>query len=141
MPRCFNCGDKFVAKKFLQKSCESLECEAIFRERELQKQKHKRQGRKPTRIKPVSEKRISEKIIYDSERIKFLQLPENSICFIEGCNKKATTIEHRAGRIGKNYLDTTTWAACCLEHNLELENNPELSKKYQLSKIHGGKKL
>ena len=38
------------------------------------------------------------------------------------------------------YLDIRFWKPCCLAHNLELENNPELSKKYQLSKIHGGKK-
>lgn len=38
------------------------------------------------------------------------------------------------------FLDVRFWKPCCLEHNLELENNPELSKQYQLSKIHGGKK-
>ena len=38
------------------------------------------------------------------------------------------------------YLDERFWKPCCLAHNLELENNPELSKKYQLSKIHHGKK-
>ena len=38
--------------------------------------------------------------------------------------------------IDKRYL-----APCCNFHNLELENNPDLSKQYQLSKIHGGKKL
>jgi hypothetical protein len=37
-------------------------------------------------------------------------------------------------------IDERFFAPCCLEHNLEFERNPELSNKYQLSRIHGGKK-
>lgn len=92
----------------------------------------------PTRIKQVSEKRKLEDIEYKRLRLEFLSKPENKICFIDGCNKSSNTIEHRAGRWGKNYLDVSMWAGCCSEHNIELENNPELAKKYQLSKIHGG---
>ena len=92
-------------------------------------------------INKVSKKRKIENLKYSVLRTEFLGKKENQICFIDSCNKQATTIEHRAGRLGKNFLDTSTWGGCCLEHNLELENNPELSKKYQLSKIHGGKKL
>lgn len=91
-------------------------------------------------IPKVSKKRKVEQLQYSVLRTQFLAKPENKTCFIEGCNKPATTIEHRAGR-GINYLNVETWAGCCLEHNLELENNPELSKKYQLSKITGKEKL
>ena len=42
---------------------------------------------------------------------------------------------------GKNFLDESTWRPCCAPHNLELENNSELSNEYQLSKISGGKKI
>lgn len=93
------------------------------------------------KIKNVSDKRLIENLKYASQRIIFLSKPENQICFIEGCNRKANTIEHRAGRWGKNFLDESTWAGCCSEHNIELENNPEMSKKYQLSKITGKPKL
>lgn len=92
-------------------------------------------------IPKVSKKRQIQNLQYSVLRTEFLGKKENQICFIDGCNKQATTIEHRAGRWGKNFLDTSTWAGCCLEHNLELEKNSELSKQYQLSKIHGGKKL
>ena len=91
-------------------------------------------------IPQVSKKRKVEMLQYSVLRTEFLAKPENQVCFIDGCNKKATTVEHRSGR-GINYLNVETWAGCCLEHNLELENNPELSKKYQLSKIHNGKKI
>lgn len=90
------------------------------------------------RIPKRSKKKQKQDRIYTARRIVFLK--ENPVCFIDGCNKPANTVEHTAGRIGDNYLDESTWQPCCLEHNLELEDNPELSKKYQVSKIHGGKK-
>jgi len=141
MAKCYVCKNKFIPKYFLQKHCDNDVCKSKWRELVLEEKKqidnNFRSKSKP--IKKVSDKKSLQDIIYKSERIKFLALPENSICFIDGCNKKATTIEHRAGR-GINYLNKETWAGCCLDHNLELENNPELSKKYQLSKIHGGAK-
>ncbi len=101
-------------------------------------------------IPKVSEKRKELNKVYEKVRIEVLTEAKFK-CFIDGCKNVANTIEHSAGRIG--YYDD--WArennipliidkrflkACCLFHNGELENNPELSKKYQLSKIHGGKK-
>jgi len=68
---------------------------------------------------------------YRKLRIEFLNLPENEFCFIQGCNRRADTIEHTHGRVGKNLLDVSTWKPCCWKHNLELENNTELSKKHQ----------
>ena len=103
--------------------------------------KDKQPKKKRPRIARVSAKRIGQNKIYSKERKIFLSKPENQKCFIEGCNRRANTIEHIKGRIGDNYLDQEFWIPCCLHHNLELERNPELSKKYQLSKIHGGKKL
>lgn len=91
-------------------------------------------------INKVSDKRKIENLKYKVLRIEFLGKPENQICFIDGCNRKANTIEHRAGRWGTNFLDTSTWAGCCSECNIELENNPEMAKKYQLSKITGNPK-
>lgn len=91
-------------------------------------------------IPKISKKRQIDNAKYSVLRLEFLGKPENQICFIKGCGKKATTIEHRRGRWGTNFLDTSTWAGCCLEHNLELENNPELAKEYKLSKLHNGKR-
>lgn len=90
-------------------------------------------------VKKVSDKRKVDNASYSLLRQAFLL--KHPKCFINGCNNEATTIEHRAGRWGKNFLDTKTWAPCCLEHNTELENNYELSKEYQLSKITGKKKM
>lgn len=123
------CNTQFKQYNSLNKYC-SPKCQNKNRKVNLKA--------KPLYVIPkVSKKRTIDNARYTVLRIEFLSKPDNQICFIEDCNKKANTVEHLAGRWGKNYLDTSTWAACCLEHNLELENNPELSKKYQLSKITG----
>jgi len=146
--RCINCREKFTPKYFLQKHCENC------KEAEIEYQSGKMMKTTPPKkpINKVSEKRKVENIIYTSNRIKFLMRPENKICFIDECKNKADTIEHSAGRLGfyddwardnniSLYLDQRFWKPCCHFHNLELERNSELSKKYQLSKIHGGEKL
>jgi len=89
-------------------------------------------------VNKVSTKRQKESVIYSKLRIEFLK--ENTICFIDGCNSIADTIEHTKGR-GINYLKVEYWKPCCLKHNLELENNPAMAQKYQLSKLHNGKKI
>lgn len=104
------------------------------------------------RIRQVSKKQAVINSKYTVQRVQFLGKTENKYCFIEGCNKLANTVEHTIGR-GKGFfdeqaeannipktLDERFWKPCCFDHNLELERNPELSKKYQLSKLHNGKK-
>lgn len=103
-------------------------------------------------IPKFSKKREKENREYTIKRLQFLAQPENLRCFIDGCNKRADTIEHLRGRKGfaddwarenniSLFLDTRFWKPCCNEHNLELERNPELSRQYQLSKITGKEKL
>lgn len=134
-PKTCECGKEFIQYNSLQKYCSSP-CQMKY---------------KPKRVNQVSKKRQEDNEIYKVIRLEFLSKEYNKKCFIEGCNKQATTIEHTRGRVGyaddwarENgitlFLDVRFWKPCCLEHNLELERNPELSKKYQLSKIHGGKK-
>lgn len=106
--------------------------------------KEKNKGNENKRIKPiprVSERRKRENREYTIKRLQFLAQPGNQRCFIEGCNNRADTIEHTAGRWGKNYLDISTWKPCCNFHNLELERDSELSEKYQVSKISGKQKI
>lgn len=101
-------------------------------------------------IPRVSEKRKKLNKIYEVVRIEILT-EAKFVCFVDNCKNIANTIEHQRGKVG--YFDD--WARendihllidkrflkpCCLKHNLEFENNPELSKKYQLSKIHKGEK-
>lgn len=141
--KCKVCGNEFVPRfKTTERYC-SYKCATMDVK---EKPKAKR-----TPIKKVSKKRQAEQRTYKQDRIDFLNDPKNKICFIDGCTKPSTTIEHRMGRVGyaddwarENnvplFLDKRYWAGCCHEHNLELERNPELSRKYQLSKIHGGKK-
>jgi len=133
-----NCKIFFRQYNSLQRYC-SYQCELAHKGR-------------PKSINPVSPKRKKEIPVYSKLREEFLSQPENQLCFIEGCYNPAESVEHRAGRKGyadqwarENkitlYLDVRFWAPCCLSCNLELERNPELSKQYQLSKLHKGKKI
>lgn len=144
--KCAVCGTEFNKYRTTDKYCS--------REHALQdqKQKQERQPKKPpVKINQVSKKQAVLNSKYTVLRIEFLSKPENRTCFIDDCGKIADTVEHIRGRKGfadewarENnvplIIDVRFFKPCCLQHNLELENNPELSKKYQLSKIHGGKK-
>ena len=143
---CTDCGDgktkpitagrcQFHYKKY------RAEVNAWKKEKREQMNDFIQSYKKPKPIPKVSEKRKKEQKEYTIKRLQFLAQPENLRCFIDGCNNRATQVEHRAGRWGENYLDTSTWAAVCGFHNLELERNTELSQKYQLSKITGKPKL
>lgn len=138
------CDNKFTPSfSTLQKYC-SAQC--TYNEHKKKDQKPKRQ-----RINRVSKKQGVNLKSYSQDRRVFLGKTENKTCFIEGCNKSANTVEHIKGRKGyaddwarQNdvplLLDQRFWRPCCLEHNLELENNPVLSQQYQLSKLYDGKK-
>lgn len=109
------------------------------------------ENKKRYSIPKVSEKRKALNPLYAVVRIEVLSEAKFK-CFIDGCTNVANTVEHQMGRKGfadqwardnniPLLIDKRYLKACCLHHNGELENNPELSKEYQLSKIHGGKKL
>ena len=148
MPRCLNCREKFEVKFFLQKHCSNC------KDSEKKYQEEIRLGttvKTPKAIPKFSDKRKVLNPLYAKVRIEVLVEAEFK-CFIVGCTNVANTCEHTMGRKGfadqwardndiPLLIDKRYLKACCFHHNGELENNPELSKEYQLSKIHGGKKL
>lgn len=132
--KCQYCGKDFSPYRSTDKHCSS---NCFYQDKTVQK-----------KVNRTSKKRQKESKHYKDRRLIFL---DGKTCFVDGCNRVANTIEHTRGRQGyaddwarENkitlYLDERFWAPCCLQHNLEFEQNPELSKQYQLSKIHGGKK-
>jgi hypothetical protein len=142
------CDNEFKLYKTTDKYC-SPECQ-----RKCNPPKEKKPivwDQKPRQpIKKFSKQRLREMPVYNKLRIEVLSDAKFK-CFIDGCTNVATTCEHTMGRKGyadewardnniSLYIDKRFLKACCYFHNSELENNPELSKEYQLSKIHGGKK-
>jgi hypothetical protein len=152
MKKCRQCENEFKPiYSSVEMFCSKL-CSILYK-----KAKDGTRIKTPSKVsakKPIakrSAKRKKQERSYSTDRKEFLQDPKNRFCFIEGCGRQATTVEHRRGRVGyadewarENnvplLLDKRWWAPCCWSHNLQLENDPALSKKYQLSKIHGGKK-
>lgn len=149
---CDECGTVFKLFKTTDKFC-SWDCSKKNQKPRKSNEIKRKSNVSYKRTNKVSKKQSVINSKYTVQRIQFLGKPENKVCFIDGCNKEANTVEHTRGR-GQGYfdswaeernipktLDERFWKPCCLDHNLELENNGQLSKKYQLSKIHGGKKL
>lgn len=144
--KCSACDSNAPEQPLIKGKCQRH----YWQDRSTQWKKSEPKEKKP--IPKVSKKRVKENREYTIKRLQFLSQPENLRCFIEGCNKRADTIEHLRGRKGfaddwarenniSLFLDTRFWKPCCNEHNLELERNPELSRQYQLSKITGKEKL
>ncbi len=149
-PKTCQCGTEFLPYNTIQKFC-SANCQFKFGKKINIKLKSLNPEKKRYAIPKVSEKRKALNPLYASVRIEVL-VEANFKCFIDGCINVANTCEHTMGRKGfadqwardndiPLLIDKRYLKACCLHHNGELENNPELSKEYQLSKIHGGKKL
>lgn len=142
------CDNMFTPRfKSTERTC-CYDCERAF-----QATKPKKENKHYT-IPKFSKKRSKENKVYTGRRIVFLSKEENKFCKIKGptCTILSTTIEHSMGRKGyaneekradgiSLYLDEDYWLPACSCCNVELEDNPELSKKHQLSKIHGGKKI
>ena len=129
-PKLKKCSDKECENEFqvfnsIQKYC-SAKCLNKNRKVDLKL-------KSPKPIKKVSDKRKMEDIIYRSERIKFLSLPENRICPITG--QITTQIHHKMKRRGyadewakennvSLYLDKRFWLAVSHEGHEMIENNP-----------------
>ena len=101
-------------------------------------------------IPKVSEKRKALLPIYEKVRIEVLS-EAKFVCFVDNCKNVANTCEHQKGRKGfadqwardnniPLLIDKRFLKPCCNYHNLEFERNPELAKKYQLSKLKKKKK-
>lgn len=143
------CGAEFKQYNSLNVYC-SANCKFKYGKKINIKLKSINPEKKRYLIPKVSAKRKALNPLYEAVRIEVLTEAKFK-CFIDGCTNVANTIEHSAGRIGfydeqARYdnipllIDKRFLKACCLHHNGELENNPELSKKYQLSKITGKEK-
>ena len=134
MPKCKICSDKFEPKFFLQKYCDKLDCKVKWSIQESKRIKEK-QSKEKKQINKVSDKRKLEVIIYKSERIKFLMLPENKVCPIT--KQPTTDVHHSKGRIGTLYLDKRYWIALSREGHKYVEEHPEWAREngFSLSRL------
>jgi len=102
-----------------------------------------------THSKPIANKKLKpiaprsrKKQIQDKEYSKLRKdfLYYHPICQAQLqniCTTQATDVHHKAGRIGSNYLDTTTWLSVCRMCHTWIEEHPKESRElgYSKSKI------
>lgn len=87
--------------------------------------------RKP--IRKYSRKRQKDNRSYSTLRKEFLS--EHPICEagLKTCQGNSTQVHHKKGRVGENFLDVSTWLACCQWCHDVIELNPSLAKQLGLS--------
>lgn len=79
-----------------------------------------------TKISKRSDKGKVDDLVYKAKRLKYLKLHPRCAVYPE---LKATEIHHKAGRVGKNFLDESTWLAVSRKAHLEIESKPEWAKE------------
>lgn len=117
MPRCKNidCRKKFVAKHFLQKYCmDNEQCKSLEYERV--------NGKK---INSVSDKEKARQKLYFEAKKQYILFKH--LCEFPGCKKEGEEIHHKAGRIGSNLYDESTFMHVCGLHHLHIHANPKES--------------
>jgi hypothetical protein len=90
-------------------------------------------AKKKPEIKPRSEKRSKEERLYAARRILFLK--DNPMCqaALPGCNKFASQVHHKKGRIGDLLTDTQYWLAVCHTCHVWIELNGKKAKELGFS--------
>jgi len=79
-------------------------------------------------VTPQQKRRARLDRQYTVKRREYLE--ENPACAAQIpdlCTGQATTIQHKRGRVGADYLDVTTWMGACLECHQYIEAHREES--------------
>lgn len=93
---------------------------------------------KQKKLPPRSLKRIIADKKYSKLRKKFLE--QNPMCqaHLPGiCSTTSTQVHHKAGRVGKLFLDITKWLAVCHHCHVWIEQHPVQAKElgYSLDRL------
>jgi hypothetical protein len=88
-------------------------------------------------IKKVSDKQAKINRLYTDTRVQYLKMIPHCQVSSDDCTHIATQIHHRAGRIGNNMLDTTTWLSVCHSCHEKIERNPSWAyeKGYSIKRL------
>lgn len=126
--QCSNCNYVGILFKSKPALCRNCAMEYNYHNKEKVAQKGLNKARTP--IKKVSDKQAKINAAYSVLRKQFLK--DNHNCKV--CNREATEVHHKLGRVGKNMLDTTEWLAVCSSCHHEIEMNPQWAKENGYSK-------
>ena len=78
----------------------------------------------------VSEKRLHENVEYLILRSKFITENPHCKAQVNGyCTEKTEDVHHKSGRVGKNFLDTTTFLPVCRSCHTYIESHPQEAKE------------
>jgi hypothetical protein len=88
---------------------------------------------KPKVLPAKSSKRKIDEKEYRKKAKAYLKAKPKCAGNFTGCTKAATTIHHKEGRTGANYLNERTWIGLCMNCHQIVELNPATAKEKGLS--------
>lgn len=130
---CDGCGNESVIWK---NDAGNRYCKTCWSKKNSSSKPIATKKRKP--IAPRSRKKQEEDREYSVLRKGFLYYHQHCQAQLQNiCTRHATDVHHKAGRIGKNYLDVRTWLAVCRSCHMWIEEHPKEAKElgYSQSKI------
>lgn len=108
----------------MAKTCKADGCKnPVFGGGYCKYHQYHRKDKKLVKIPPLSTTRKEDKKVYMTLRKVFLSTRKECQIKAPGCSKKATCVHHKAGRVGKNYLDVSKWMAACVHCNDYVETH------------------
>lgn len=130
LKKCDRCGEqKVIWKNHLG----NRYCQACWK-LELPKSS---QSNKPTvRRKPIPQRsptRLKLELQYSKVRKVFLSNHPVCEAHLSGCTTQATDVHHKAGRVGKLYLDESKWLALCRACHSWIETHPKEAREMGFS--------
>jgi hypothetical protein len=99
----------------------------------LRTDKKKKERVAPKPIAKVSKKQAISNKQYSQLREDFLKSNPLCIAKLPDCTRIATDVHHKKGRVGKFFLDTSTWCGLCRSCHQKVELDPKMAKELGLS--------
>jgi hypothetical protein len=102
----------------------------------LELPKSSRSNKPTTRRKPISPRspsRLKQELQYSKVRRLFLQNYPVCQAHLSGCTTQSTDVHHKAGRVGKLYLDESKWLAVCRACHMWIETHPNEARELGFS--------
>jgi hypothetical protein len=90
-----------------------------------------------TRIKPISHARAGRLKEYARLKRAFWKDPKHKNCCFEGCQREATEIHHKFGRVGKLLNATEHWKGLCRWHHDWVHRDPDGARSLGLLALKG----
>lgn len=130
LKKCDRCGEQKVIWKNHRGN---RYCQGCWK---LELPKSSQSNKPTTRRKPIPQRspsRLKLELQYSKVRKVFLSSRPVCEAHLSGCTTHSTDVHHKAGRVGKLYLDESKWLAVCRACHSWIETHPKEARELGFS--------